>query len=79
MVLRFGLGLVGDECEDEAPEEGDACHGCQQDVARYESCFEFGLGFVVHKSKGYKVGGVHDIAISIDFNDLGVFLPKLGI
>ena len=48
MVLRFGLGLVGDECEDEPSEEGDAGHGCQQDVARNEGCFEFGLGFVVH-------------------------------
>jgi len=48
MVLRFGLGLVGDKCEDEPSEEGDAGHGCQQDVARCEGCFEFGFGFVVH-------------------------------
>ena len=54
MVLRFGLGLVGDKCEDESAEEGDAGHGCQQDVARNEGCFEFGLGFVVH---GFGFGG----------------------
>ena len=48
MVLRFGLRLVGDECEDETPEEGDAEAGGQQDVARCEGCFEFGFGFVVH-------------------------------
>jgi hypothetical protein len=54
MVLRFGLGLVGYECENESAEEGDAGHGCEQDVARYESCFEFGLGFVVH---GFEVWG----------------------
>ena len=48
MVLRFGLDLVGDECEDETPEEGDAEHGGEQDVARYEGCFKFGFGFLVH-------------------------------
>jgi len=48
MVLRFGLGLVGDKCEDETPEEGDAEASGQQDVARCEGCFEFGFGFVVH-------------------------------
>ena len=48
MVLRFGLGLVGDECEDESAEEGDAEAGGQQDVARNEGCFECGFGFVVH-------------------------------
>lgn len=48
MVLRFGLGLVGDECEDESSEEGDAEAGSQHDVARCEGCFEFGFGFVVH-------------------------------
>jgi hypothetical protein len=79
MVLRFGLGLVGDECEDESAEEGDAEAGGQQDVARCEGFFEFGFGFVVHGSKSYEVGGVHDFAIRVDFNDLGVFLPKLGI
>ena len=79
MVLRFGLGLVGDECEDESAEEGDAEAGGQHDVARCKGCFEFGFGFVIHCSKGYKVGGVHDVACSIDFNDLGVFLPRLGI
>jgi hypothetical protein len=41
MVLRFGLGLVGDECEDETPEEGDAGHGCEQDVARCEGWLGF--------------------------------------
>ena len=39
---------MGDKCEDESAEEGDAEAGSQQDVARYEGCFEFGLGFVVH-------------------------------
>ncbi len=48
MVLRFGLGLVGDKCEDESAEEGDAEAGGQQDVPGCESCFEFGFGFVVH-------------------------------
>ena len=52
MILRFGLGLVGDKCEDESAEEGDAEAGGQQDVARCEGCFECGFGFVVH---GFKV------------------------
>jgi len=42
------LGLVGDECEDESAEEGDAEAGSQHDVARCEGCFEFGFGLVVH-------------------------------
>jgi hypothetical protein len=48
MVLRFSLGLVGDKCEDETPEVGDAEHGNEQDVPCSKGCFECGFGFVVH-------------------------------
>jgi hypothetical protein len=57
MVLRFGLGLVGDKCEDESAEVGDAKHGDEQDVPGCEGCFECGFGFVVHGFWGLRFKG----------------------